>query len=151
MFSRRQFLATAVAGIAALTTWRFIRGSDEDAIIAVLRKRLDYLILDEQGLRAYARDLVGEKIVSSRKLRLIDVAGPIYAHLDVSSYGNALTRELRHGEERVVTLYLLSSDFFLKGADETKIVRYRGYYNPVRQLRPCSNPFSRPLVIQSRL
>lgn len=151
MFNRRQFLTTAIAGIAALATWRFIRGSDEDAIMAVLRKRLDYLILDEPGLRAYAKDLVDKKIISSSRLRLVDVAGPIYAHLDAPAYGNALAHKLRHGEERVVSLYLLSSDFFPKGADETQIVRYLGYYDPVRKPRSCSNPFSRPLAIEPRL
>ncbi len=147
MLSRRQFLAAAVAGIATITTWRFIGSRDENAIIAVLRKRLDYLILDEAGLYAYARDLVSKKVMSSNRLRLIDAAGPIYRQLDVSSYDNVLSRELRHGEERVVSVYLLSSDFFLKGADETQMVRYLGYYDPIRQLRPCSNPFSRPRVV----
>ncbi len=150
MLNRRQLLAagitatvTATAGIA---TWRFIHGSEENAIVAVLRKRLNYLMLDEKGLHAYAKDLVAQKIVSSRRLRLLDVAGPIYTHLGVPTYRNALARELRHGEERVVSLYLLSSDFFLNGADETKLVHYRGYYDPVRLPRPCSNPFSRPLA-----
>lgn len=146
MFRRRQLLAAAAAaGIAGLATWRVTSGSEEDAVIAVLRKRLDYLKLDEQGLHAYAADLVARKSVSSGKLRSIAAAGPVYAHLDVSSFANPFTRELRHGEERLVSLYLLSSDFFLNGADETRMVRYRGYYDPVGQLSPCSNFFSRPL------
>ena len=147
MFSRRQFLlAATVGGIAALTPWRFSRGSEEDAVIAVLRKRLDYLMLDELGLRAYARDLVDRQIVSSTKLRLIEVAAPIYTHLDVSSYENVLSQVVRHGEERVASLYLLSSDFFLEGADETRIVRYRSYYDPIHQPRACKNPFARPIT-----
>ena len=147
MFSRRQFLLAATAGgIAALTTWRFNRGNEEDAVIAVLRKRLDYLILDEQGLRAYARDLVNRQVVSSTKLLLIEVVAPIYTRLDVSSYENVFSQVVRHGEERVVSLYLLSSDFFLKGADETRIVRYRAYYDPISQPRGCVNPFARPIT-----
>ena len=147
MFSRRQFLlAATVGGIAALTPWRFSRGSEEDAVIAVLRKRLDYLMLDELGLRAYARDLVDRQIVSSTKLRFIEVAAPIYTHLDVSSYENGLSQVVRHGEERVASLYLLSSDFFLEGADETRIVRYRSYYDPIHQPRACKNPFARPIT-----
>jgi hypothetical protein len=145
VINRRQLLAASIAGIVGLTTWRFFRSSDADAIVAVLRKRLDYLILDEQGLYAYANDLAARKIISSSKLRLLDVAGPIYTHL-VPSHRNAAVRELQHGEERVVSLYLLSSDFFANGADETKAVRYRGFYEPLRRLLPCSNPFSRPLV-----
>jgi hypothetical protein len=147
MFSRRQFLAAGTAGLTGLVTWRYIRSSDEDAIIAVLNKRLDYLLLDVDGLHAFAGDLAAQKVISSNKLRMLDAAGPIYTQLSVTSYGNALTHAVRHGEERIVSLYLLSSDFFLTGADETRIVRYHGYYDPIRKFHPCSNPFARPISI----
>jgi hypothetical protein len=145
VLNRRQLLAAAATGVGGIALWRIFRSSEEDAIVAVLRKRLDYLILDEKGLHDYARNLVAERIVSSNRLRLLDVAGPVYTHL-FPSQRNAFTHSLRHGEERVVSLYLLSSDFFANGADETRTVRYRGFYNPLRRLHPCSNPFSRPLV-----
>jgi len=147
MFKRRQFLAAFIAGLTGLLTWRFIGSSDENAIVAVLQKRLDYLLLDDNGLHAFARDLVAQKVMSSNKLRMLDVAGPVYTQLTVTSYGDALTRAVRHGEERIVTLYLLSSDFFLTGADETRMVRYLGYYDPIRNPRPSSNPFARPITI----
>ena len=147
MFKRRQFLAAGIAGVTGLMTWRFIRSSDENAIIAVLQKRLDYLLLDENGLHAFARDLIAQRIIARNKLRMLDVAGPIYTQLSVTSYGNALTHAVRHGEERIVSLYLLSSDFFLTGADETRMVRYLGYYDPIRNPRPSSNPFARPITI----
>lgn len=146
MISRRQFLVATVAGLGALATGRYVFGSEEDAIIAVLRKRLDYLILDENGLHAYAADLVDKKIISSRRLRIVDAAGPIYANLEMPPFSKALTYELRHGEERVISVYLLSSDFFLNGSDETRVVQYLGYYDPVSQSRRCANPFSRPVV-----
>ncbi len=146
MLSRRQFLAATVAAVAAITTSRFVFGSEESAVIAVLRKRLNYLVLDGAGLHAFAKELVGRNIVSSRRLRLIDVAGSMYSRLEMSSYDNAFARELRHGEERLVSLYLLSSDFFLNGADFSKIVRYRDYYDPIQKLQSCNNPFSRPVV-----
>jgi hypothetical protein len=150
MLNRRRFLAAGLAGLtglAGLVSWRFIRSSDEDAIIAVLRKRLDYLLLDDNGLHAFARDLAAQKIISSNKLRMLDVAGLIYTQLSITSYGNAPTRAVRHGEERIVTLYLLSSDFFPNGADETRMVRYQGCYDPIRNPRPCSNLFARPIAI----
>lgn len=146
MPSRRVFLAAAAAGIATVATWRYQRGSEEDAVIAVLQKRLGYLKLDAQGLRAFARDLVGARIVSAGRLRLIAAAAPVYSRLDLSSYPRVLTHTLRHGEERLVSLYLLSSDFFPNGADETRIVRYRAYYDPVRDPHLCRNPFARPVV-----
>ena len=146
MFNRRQFLALGIAGLTGLVTWRFIRSSDEDAIIAVLKKRLDYLSLDENGLRVFARDLVAQNIISSNKLRVLDFAGPVYTQLALTSHGNALTRAIRHGEERIVTQYLLSSDFFQNGADETRKVRYYRYYDPARNPRPCSTPFARSIM-----
>jgi hypothetical protein len=47
---------------------------------------------------------------------------------------------IRHGEERVTTLFLLSSDFFVNGADISRPVSYVGYYDPARA---CGNPFAR--------
>lgn len=146
MMNRRQFLVATVAGLGALATGRYVLGNEEDAIIAVLRKRLDYLILDEKGLHGYAADLVDKKIISSRRLRSVDAAGPIYANLEMPPFSKTLTYEVRHGEERVISLYLLSSDFFLNGSDETQVVQYLGYYDPISQSRRCANPFSRPLV-----
>jgi hypothetical protein len=151
MLNRRQFLATgiaAVGGLGGLATWRFIHSSDENAIIAVLRKRLDYLLLDEEGLHAFAKDLLAQEVISRNKLRLLDFTGVIYTRLPmISSNRNALTHAIRHGEERVVSLYLLSSDFFLTGLDESKPVRYYGYYDPMQRPRPCAHPFARPIML----
>jgi hypothetical protein len=146
MLDRRRFLVTSMAGLAGLVAWRLIRSSDEDAIIAVLKKRLDYLILDENGLRVFARDLVAQQIIASHKLRMLDFAGPVYTQFSLASRSNALTRAIRHGEERIVTQYLLSSDFFQNGADETREVRYYRYYDPTRTSRPCCTPFARSIM-----
>jgi hypothetical protein len=146
MLNRRRFLAAGMAGLAGLVTWRLIRSSNEDAIIAVLKKRLDYLILDENGLRVFARDLVAQQIISSHKLRMLDIAEPVYTRLSLAAHGNALIRAIRHGEERIVTQYLLSSDFFQNGADETRGVRYYRYYDPTRTSRPCGTPFARSIM-----
>lgn len=145
MLSRRKFLAAGVVTIAGLATIRYVRSSEESAIVSVLRKQLHYLDLDEEGMHSYARDLTSRKLVSRNRLRLIDVAGPLYADLVVPSGASLLMRSLRNGEERVISLYLLSSDFFINGADETKMVRYLRFYDPL-DLHPCSNPFARPLL-----
>jgi len=58
--------------------------------------------------------------------------------------GNTMIdREIRHGEERIATLYLLSSDFFQHGADLTRTIGYLGLYDPYLA---CSNPFARPMT-----
>jgi hypothetical protein len=112
----------------------------------LLKKRLDYLILDENGLLVFARDLAAQKLISSHKLRMLDFAEPVYTRLSLVAHDNALTRAIRHGEERIVTQYLLSSDFFQNGADETRKVRYYRYYDPTRNPRPCRTPFARSIM-----
>ena len=48
--------------------------------------------------------------------------------------------KLLRGEVRFpLAQLLLSTDFFLNGADESKVVRYVRYYDPIRG---CRNPFA---------
>ncbi len=145
MFSRRQFLVTVAAGIAGLTTWRYIQSSDVNAIVTVLRKRLDYLKLDPEGLTIFANELVKRQVVSSGKLRLLDMAGPIYTQLSSHLEKNQVIQNLKHGEERIASLYLLSSDFFLNGADQNKLVHYVEFYDPFNNFSACKTPFARPV------
>ena len=42
---------------------------------------------------------------------------------------------------RIVTKFLLSTDFFQNGAKERKVSKYRGYYDPYVSV--CGNPFTR--------
>lgn len=144
MPSRRQFLVTVAAGVTGLVAWRFLVSSDVDAIVAILHKRLNYLKLDPDGVDAFARDLVTRKILSGSKLRLIDMASPVYTHLSSHLGHNSLAHNFKHGEERIVSMYLLSSDFFQNGHDESKVVHYLEFYEPFVKCKPCQTPFARP-------
>lgn len=139
MTSRRLFVATAIGSLAAFGGWRFFRSREADAVVAVLRKRLDYLVLEEAGLRAFAVDLAANHIVSGTRLKLIGTFMPVYSRLRLDGH-STVEDALRHGEERIVSNYLLSSDFFINGASESRPVRYLGFYDP---LKACSNPFAR--------
>ena len=44
-------------------------------------------------------------------------------------------------EERICAAFLMSSDFFTNGADETRPVRYLALYEPTKV--GCTNPFAR--------
>ncbi len=136
MIKRRYLL---LAGLAGLIGIRFAMSSDIDAIVMVLRKRLNYLDLDAAGLRAFARDLVAANQISEIRLRALSAISPLYEQYDSSAQG-ALPHAIRHGEERIVSDYLLSSDFFANGLDEKRIVHYLGFYDP---LKACANPFAR--------
>ena len=139
MPSRRTFIAAACAGLLGAGGWRFFRAHDEEAILMVLRKRLDYLKMDPAGMRAFATDLASRRLLSSTRLRLMMSFGPWYRRADLNGQG-FLAVAIRHGEERIVSNYLLSSDFFINGADQTRVVKYLGFYDP---LHACSNPFAR--------
>jgi hypothetical protein len=52
---------------------------------------------------------------------------------------NLLTDDIRRGEDRVVTTFLLSTDFFELGSDEARAVHYVDFFDPLR----CGNPFAR--------
>jgi hypothetical protein len=145
MFSRRQFLVTVAAGLTGLVSWRYIQSRDVNAVVSVLRHRLNYLKLDPEGLSKFANEFVKQQNFSSRKLRLIDMAGPIYTGLSSYMGNNKAIYNFKHGEERIASLYLLSSDFFQNGADPNKTVRYVDYYNPTYNMRVCDTPFARPV------
>jgi hypothetical protein len=138
--TRRGFLLSTLALIGGSVLWRVSLGSEEQAIVRVLRKRLDYLQLDDEDLHTFARDLLAQHVVSTDKLKAVGGLTFLYQHFSIFG-SQASSRILRHGEERIVSFYLLSSTFFLNGADESKPVRYISFYNPLD--RPCGNPFAR--------
>ena len=128
-------------GGAGVVTWRFNVAKPEDGILAVLRKQLDYLHLDETGVRTFAAELAQRGLVNETKLRWLAFGAPLYAITDLAAA--APEKWIAHGEERIVSLYLLSSDFFQNGADESRLVRYLAFYDPVTSSMPCANPFFR--------
>lgn len=140
---RRYFLLSGLAGVCGLVGWRYARSTDEGAIVKVVHKKLHYLKLDEAGVRQFARDLAMTHLISSTRLRTIDAAGLLYTRPALAG-DNRIDNPIRHGEDRVVAQYLLSSDFFNNGADETRTIRYVRYYDP---LLACGNPFARPVII----
>jgi hypothetical protein len=145
MIKRRHFIWGLVAGgsVAALLGLRIGLSSREAGVIAILRKRLPYLKLDENDLHQFAREFLTKAEMSPAKLRLIAAFAPLYGRLSTSPE-HLVARTLRFGEERIAARFLLSSDFFTNGADETRVVRYVGFYDP---LRACGNPFARPVLL----
>lgn len=137
--SRRGFLfgGAAAVGLVAL---RLGLTQPEDAVVTVLRKRLSHLKLDEDGLRAFAADFTAAGKMARGKLRLIAALAPLYQWLPAD---DSTPIAVRHGEERVVSAYLLSSDFFVNGADEQQPVGYLGLFDPWNNPVACQNPFAR--------
>jgi hypothetical protein len=130
--SRRKFLligATALAavGVERVAVWRRSRGlwspraraqQQVGPVVAVLRQKLDYLRLSDGALDTFARDFQAR---GDAQLKRLSTENP-------TEFADELTVQ-----------FLLSTDFFLNGADESRPVSYRSYYDPYDG---CSNPFA---------
>jgi len=142
---RRHFVWGAVA-VATIATGLFVSDEiSEHEIVAAVRRRLPHLQLDDAGLQAFAKDKVDELLakrptwfrikyhirgILSKPGELIGIRFP---------YTDGRSKRERL-EDNLATIYLLSSDFFWNGADESQPVKYRALYDPIRA---CGNPFAR--------
>lgn len=132
----------SVGALAGALGWRLGIVTEQQAIVDVLHKRLDYLRLDESGLRRFADDLVRHRSIPGVRLRLLAAAGPLYRSFRLGN--DPIAKRVRHVEERIVTAYLLSSDYFRSGQNEARSVQYLGFYDP---FQACNNPFARPVTL----
>jgi hypothetical protein len=139
---RRNVLLLGLGALCGVSAWRFSKSSSESAIVKILHKRLDYLHLDAAGVQRFARDLSARHEVSPLQLRAVDSMSAVYSNMKLSA-DNRLQRLVGWGEDRIVTSYLVSSDFFRNGADMTRTVNYLGLYDP---FIPCGNPFARAMI-----
>ena len=145
--NRRRFLlggaGLAVAGVGA---WVLGHRGLEWEIGAILRRRLSYLTLDPQGVRAFAKDqtaaILGKKIPTWNRLRYHFLASSATSYKRFFRSADRRARRERL-EDGIISTYLLSSDFFTGGMDESRTVHYLAYYDAGR---PGQNPFARPVV-----
>ena len=142
--SRRTFLWVLFGGgmavAAGTAAWSWLRGDPAAIVIAVVRRRLGFLEPTAETLDAFARDYLDTRSRYRGTLaKLAFLAGPlrIYSPYDRLPMGHALRRL----EDNVVSHFLLSTDFFEYGADESRAPLYVGFHDPSE--RPCRNPFAR--------
>ena len=149
MINRRQLLwgGLGVVGILGLGVFGLGRVATESEIVAVLRRRLSFLQLDQDGLHAFAADQVAawldKRMPTWNRLRyhLQSSVAPSFQRFFRSTDRRS---RVDKAEDSLISSYLLSGDFFLNGADESRVVRYVALYDP---LRPCGNPFARPVDV----
>lgn len=139
---RRAFFGFAVAGLAAVCGLRVWSSRDEEAVIYILNKRLGYLRLEASGVRRFAGDFAAHHAVPSRRLRAVSALWPAYRFVPLRS-GIPGSRHADIVEEQIASTYLMSTDFFQNGADQTALVVYQHYYDA---LNACSNPFRRTVT-----
>jgi hypothetical protein len=155
VLSRRSLLLGSLGALSLIVGWRFLAGSREATVVAILRRRLAYLDLDRAGVERFARDLIASGMIDDRKLKTAAMLGPLFFPLSRSLERDHslavkgaptyqyLNDPIAHGEDRIVSQFLLSSDFFVHAEDETRTVHYLGFYEPMRNLVACGNPFAR--------
>jgi hypothetical protein len=129
---RRRFISGAIAVALGLCAggWWFSRRSqtavpplaDDPVFLLVtdmLQRCLPFLELDTTGLVEFTRDLQARK-------------------------QTPLLRQAERGDataqDKLAEQFLLSSDFFAHGADESRTIYYVAYYDQYE--KPCSNPFA---------
>lgn len=141
--SRRKFLFAATGSFVSLYVggwWIFkVRENDAtDFISAALKSRLDFLNLDEAGVKQFAIDYQDTKDESMRdNASWAGMIGFVYQYVNIFKI-TPLYGSIQAIEEDIELLFLMSSDFFIFDADESRTVHYLGLYGPY--LRPCSNP-----------
>lgn len=142
--SRRAFIASATAGLLVLIAAPYAYyhsryGKATRIVIAILKRRVGYLKTEPGSFERFAREYIDYKTgYASRLAKLSAVAFPLtyftlYRWLPMG-------HPLRRLEDNVVTKYLLSTDFFFHGADESREVKYLSFYDPATA--PCRNPFA---------
>jgi hypothetical protein len=128
MITRRRFLKIAGYAAAPLTIGAFAARTSITRAVDRLSGRLVALVLSP-----------GEQLRAHFSYLTLDGPGVGQYLADYQGYRGRLPR-FRPLSAEFYTRYLMSTDFFRTGADESRTVRYVGFYDPDET--PCSNPFA---------
>jgi hypothetical protein len=144
---RRRFLlgGLGVVAVAAVGVWG-VDLATESEIVSGIRRRLSFLRFDDKGLHAFAKDYI-QSMLAKRpswyrwKYHFHSLfSKPPAARWGISNDARSRRERL---EDNFATLFLLSSDFFTNGADESRSILYVSLYDP---MRACNDPFARPVI-----
>lgn len=139
--NRRKLLigggVVAAAGAGLGVSYVFAR--EEDAVKAVLRRRLSPLNIEEAELAKFSTDYVRSRRQYRSQFRLLGSVAALYQR--ITPYELLPMRSpLRRLEDNIVSNFLLATDFFEHGADSTRPLRYQGLHDPYAS--PCRRLFA---------
>lgn len=137
---RRLFLGSIVgAGVAATAVgFAVLPLSPELRLKQLLRSRLSYLTFSDDVVDAFMRDFSADSPDRFAHLRSTAYVGQkaLYSQ-DLVTSGLPIFRF----ERFVISAFLLSTDFFRRGAQTDTPLRYVAYNDPYKV--GCANPFAR--------
>lgn len=113
----------AIPGIAYLST------NLKDSAAEIIINEFHYLKLDREGVNKFVEVFLQKYPPSSKFTAKVRTANLLNLKASDARLGSTITKE-----------YLLSTDFFRNKMDESKVVKYIGFYDPYHM--PCTNPFS---------
>ena len=140
--TRRKFIGLGIGVLAsatAITTaYKWYVGDPQSVIIAILSRRLKLLGAENNSFKLFAIDyLEYRKDYRAKLSKMAIVSWPLRF---ISPYGLLpMGTALRRLEDNVVSMYLLSTDFFQNGAASNMPVQYLSFYDPYVSI--CRNPF----------
>jgi len=136
--SRRKFIGLAFIVIVGILVVFFAVLPFKYIAKRILKKDLEQLKINDEIFDKFISDALANKYFSGYSLRkkwLIRI-------YDAIQFSGSLPYAMQYREYRsqLVADFLMSTDFFTNGMDESMEIGYIGFYDPY--LRPCSNPFS---------
>jgi hypothetical protein len=147
--SRRTLLVGggAVAAVTGLVGGAVVAKNVDPAeslIRAVLRDRFPDIQVTEDDLSRFAGDYLTHK-VAQEEIWLLRVAGSMPGISLSDQLRGRLPSHMRDKlaafENSVMNMFLLSTDFFLRGLEAGPVVSYVAYADPL--VNPCMNPLAR--------
>jgi hypothetical protein len=140
---RRRFLligaGSAVGLLGTFGVARWYRGDPPSVIAAILERRLGYLQVDKASFARFASAYVETRKEYQRELSLLAMFSLPYRYVTPYPWLKS-GHSLRRLEDNVVSRYLLSTDFFAHGGDESRRVEYIEFHDPYSIA--CRNPFA---------
>ena len=139
---RRRFLLLGAGSAVVIVTGygvaRWYRGDPASVIVAILERRVGYLKVDHTSFERFAVDYLESRKAYKSELALMALFSLPYRYVTPYAFLKQ-GHSLRRLESNVVSRYLLSTDFFEHGADESRPVAYVEFHDPYSIA--CRNPF----------
>lgn len=142
MLSRRLLLKSLLAlpivlggGYALLS-----RPGYQEMIADIVKKKLGFLDLDPQGVAKFSSQFSEKYEKGYLKVLMIDISRRTMERFDGFP---RLNDRVKVFENLVAEQFLKSSDFFVNGQDESRVVKYRDIAFADPYLTPCANPFAK--------